>query len=121
MIRRCHVGEFSNEKYVIDAIMKLELDEIQHGLSAIKSDKILNLIKKQKIKINLCPQTNLIFGKINNLYEPLRKLIDNNIKASINTDDLLIFNKTRSDIYIDLYNTQKFSVEELNDIRVYNV
>lgn len=35
MIRRCHVGEFSNEKYVIDAIMKLELNEIQHGLSAI--------------------------------------------------------------------------------------
>lgn len=58
------LAEFSNEKYVIDAIMKLELNEIQHGLSAIKSDKILNF-KKQKIKINLCPQTNLIFGKIN--------------------------------------------------------
>lgn len=121
MIRRCHVGEFSNEKYVIDAIIKLDLNEIQHGLSAIKTDKVLNLIKKQKIKINLCPQTNFIFGRINNLYEPLRKLIDNNIKASINTDDLLIFNKTISDIYIDLYNTQKSSLEELNDIRVNNL
>ncbi len=121
MIRRCHVGEFSNEKYVIDAIIKLDLNEIQHGLSAIKNDKVLNLIKKHNIKINLCPQTNFIFGRINNLYEPLRKLIDNNIKVSINTDDLLIFNKSISDIYIDLYNTHKFSVEELNDIRVNNL
>lgn len=121
MIRRCHVGEFSNEKYVIDAIMKLELNEIQHGISAIQSDKILNLIKKKKIKINLCPQTNLVFGRINNLYEPLRRLIDSEIKVSINTDDLLIFDKTISNIYIDLYNTQKFSVEELNNIRVYNL
>lgn len=86
-----------------------------------QSDKILNLIKKKKIKINLCPQTNLVFGRINNLYEPLRRLIDSEIKVSINTDDLLIFDKTISNIYIDLYNTQKFSVEELNNIRVYNL
>lgn len=33
----------------------------------------------------------------------------------------IIVSKTISDIYIDLYNTQKFTVEELNDIRVYNL
>lgn len=121
MIRRCHVGEFSDDSHVIDAILKLELNEIQHGLSAIKNDEILNLIRKRNIKINLCPQTNLILGRINNLYEPLRKLIDNNVKTSINTDDLLIFNRSISDIYIELYNTQKFSVDELNDIRIYNL
>lgn len=47
IIRRCHVGEFSDGNFVIDAITKLELNEIQHGLSAIKSDKILNLIKEK--------------------------------------------------------------------------
>ena len=69
----------------------------------------------------MCPQANLILGRTNNLYEPLRKLIDNNINVSINTDDLLIFDKTISELYIDLYNTQKFSAEELNSIRVYNL
>lgn len=121
MIRRCHVGEFEDEKYVLDAILKLELNEIQHALSAIENDEVLNLIKRLKIKINLCPQANLILGRTNNLYEPLRKLIDNNINVSINTDDLLIFDKTISELYIDLYNTQKFSAEELNSIRVYNL
>lgn len=121
MVRRCHVGEFASEEYVVDAIEKLDLNEIQHGISAIQNDKILDIIRKQKIKINLCPQTNLIFGRVNNLYEPLRKLIDKNIKVSINTDDLLIFNKSISDMYIDLYRTKKFSVEELNDLRTNNL
>lgn len=121
MIRRCHVGEFETDNYVKDAIIKLDLNEIQHCLSGIKSDLVLDLIKKRDIKINLCPQTNLIFGVTDNLYEPLRKLIDNNIRVSINTDDLLIFDKTISEIYIDLYATNKFSLDELNKIRIKNL
>ena len=121
MVRRCHVGEFETDKYVKDAIFKLDLNEIQHCLSGIKNDQVLNLIKEKNIKINLCPQTNLIFGVTHNLYGPLRKLIDNDIQVSINTDDLLIFDKTISQIFIDLYATNKFDLDELNKIRVNNL
>lgn len=121
MILRCHVGEFSTANYINDALIKLNLDEIQHGLSIINDMKLMNKIKEQGIRVNLCPASNIGLGTVKEYSYPLRILLDNGIKVSINTDDLLIFNKTISDIYLDLYNTQKFSIEELNKIRVDNL
>lgn len=121
MIRRCHVGEFMNYKYIIEAIKKLDLHEIQHGISGIKNKETLDLIKNREIKVNLCPQSNLVFNNIEKFYEPLRKILNNNIKVSINTDDLLILDKTISEIYMDLYNTNEYTIDELNKIRVDNL
>ena len=37
---------------------------------------------------------------------------------TINTDDLLLFNSTLSNEYLELYNNDVLNIEELNDIRI---
>ncbi|MCM1285742.1 MAG: hypothetical protein NC213_03790 [Acetobacter sp.] len=118
MIKRCHVGEFCDYTYIDDAINKLRINEIQHGLSITQSNDLINKIRNKNIRINLCPESNLRLKRINLLENYiLRCLIDNNINVTINTDDRLIFNKSISAEFLDLYNTGQYTAEELNDIR----
>jgi adenosine deaminase len=44
-------------------------------------------------------------------------LFDNGVKVTINTDDMVIFNQSASEEYLNLYRAGLFSAEELNTIR----
>lgn len=48
---------------------------------------------------------------------PIKKLYDYGIPITINTDDLLIFNQTVSQEYLNLFEAGLMTAEELNDIR----
>lgn len=118
MILRCHVGEFTDSSFVSDAIDKLGLDEVQHGLSIINDKDLIHKIKEKNIRINLCPESNRKLNRVKEYSEPLRFLLDKGIRVSVNTDDVILFNKQIGEIYLDLYHTNLFTIEELNEIRV---
>lgn len=116
---RAHIGEFSDPELINKTIDVLELEEINHGNRAVESVTLLKKIKKKGIRLNLCPESNLQL----NLYEdlnahPIRKLFDFGIIVTINTDDMLIFDKSLSQLYIDLFNNNIFSSKELEKIRM---
>lgn len=117
MILKCHIGEFESSKFIDEAVTKLNLDEIQHGLSMVHDKELMKKIRDKNIQVNLCPASNISLGRVKEYSYPLRILLDNGIKVTINTDDLLVFDKTISQIYIDLYKTGLFSIEELDEIR----
>lgn len=48
---------------------------------------------------------------------PIRRLYDYGVKVTINTDDLLIFDQTVSQEYLNLYRSGLMTTEELNAIR----
>ena len=117
MTLRCHIGEFESSNYVEDALTKLQLDEIQHGLSIVRNKELMKRVKEEGIQVNLCPASNYALGRVDEYSYPLRVLLDNGIKVTINTDDLLLFNKTISQIFMNLYGTNLFTMEELDEIR----
>lgn len=118
MILRCHVGEFESSEFINDAIDKLNLDEIQHGLSMVTNNNLIKKVIERNIQVNLCPSSNYSLGRVKEYSFPLRYLLDKGVKITINTDDLLLFDKTISQIFMDLYNTKLFTLEELNKIRI---
>ena len=46
------------------AIEILEVDEIQHGIGAVTSKYIVDLIKERNIRLNICPSSNYILGQL---------------------------------------------------------
>ena len=48
---------------------------------------------------------------------PIKKLYDNGIKVTINTDDMIIFDQSVSEEFFNLYNAGVFNSIELNEIR----
>jgi adenosine deaminase len=115
---KVHAGQFLIAENVRTAIELLEVDEIQHGIGAASSEYIMDLIKDRNTRLNICPSSNYILGAVKDIRKhPARKLYDNEINITINTDDLLLFDKGVSEEFLYLYKIGLFNEEELNEIR----
>ena len=117
-ILKAHVGEFEGVSYIERAIDDLNLDAINHGLAAVQSDEIMKYLADSKIMLNICPTSNVLLSRVES-YEkhPIRQFVGRGILCSINTDDLLVFDQTVSQEYLNLYNNGVLNSDELNEIR----
>ena len=118
LIIKSHIGEFGGADDIIRYAEELELDQIQHGIAAAESPQIMNWLAKHKIQLNVCPTSNILLNNTKS-YEThqIRTLFDYGIPVTVNTDDLLIFDATASQEYLNLYNAGLMTAEELNIIR----
>lgn len=115
---KVHIGEFSDCKSIEETILMLNPDELQHGINAVNSQKTMDLILERDIRLNICPQSNISLGTVEDIkVHPIKKLFDNGIKVTINTDDLILFNATVTDELYNLYSNSIFSLDELEIIR----
>jgi len=96
----------------------LNPSEIQHGIAALKSSKALEMIKERKIRLNICPSSNVILGAVGSIEaHPLKDLFYSGVSISINTDDLLLFDRSVSEEFLYVYQAGLLGVDELNEIR----
>jgi adenosine deaminase len=115
---KVHIGEFSDANTIENAIELLNPNEIQHGIRAVDSEKIMALILENDIRLNVCPQSNLSLGSTESITNhPIRRLFDYGIKVTVSTDDLLLFDATVTDQFVDLLENNIFSFEEIDSIR----
>lgn len=115
---KAHVGEFGKADDVMEAVEELELDEVHHGIAAAKSEAVMKWLSKNKIQLNICPTSNVMLRVVESYFvHPIRKLYDNGIPVTINTDDMLIFNQSVSQEYLNLFISGLMNADELNIIR----
>lgn len=118
LLLKAHVGEWGDANSVKEAVEELELDEVQHGISAGSSPQVMNWLADHKIQLNICPTSNVMLNRVDNLKNhPIRTLFDYGVRVTINSDDILVFGQSVSKEYLDLYEAGVFSTEELNVIR----
>lgn len=118
LLLKAHIGEFGGADEVMRYVEELELDQVQHGIQAAKSTQIMKWLAAHKVQLNVCPTSNLML-KVAKDYRthPIRMLYEHGVPVTINTDDLLIFNATASQEYVNLYESGCMSAESLNAIR----
>lgn len=104
LILKAHIGEFGDPDDVWRYAEELDLDQIQHGVLAEKSDEVMRYIADNQIQLNICPTSNVML-RVSKDYEthPIRRLVENGVRVTVNTDDLLIFNSSLSEEYLKLY------------------
>lgn len=118
LILKAHVGEFGNAELVREAVEELELNQVQHGIAAANSKSVMKWLSDNKIQLNICPTSNVLLNRVKNYkVHPIRKLYDYGVKVTINTDDMLIFNQSVSEEFLNLYNAGVFNPAELDEIR----
>lgn len=91
-----HAGEINKPNaayYIKDAVEHLGATRIGHGVQVYKSPEMLNYVKDKNIVLEVCPTSNYLTqaipGEISN--HPIRKLLDEGVQVTINTDDPGIF------------------------------
>ncbi|OGO91999.1 MAG: hypothetical protein A2Y17_06430 [Clostridiales bacterium GWF2_38_85] len=118
LIVKAHIGEFGSADDVMRYAEVLELDQIQHGIAAVDSIQVMKWLADHKIQLNVCPTSNVMLRNTKNYQShQIRKLFDYGIPVTINSDDLIIFNASVSQEYLNLYNAGLMTAEELNVIR----
>jgi adenosine deaminase len=115
---KAHAGEFRDADFVRRSVEILELDEVQHGIAAVHSAEVLSWLQRHQIRLNICPTSNVRLSRIKNLAaHPIRKIAEAGIPVTINSDDIMVFDQTVSEEYLNLYREKLFTAEELDQIR----
>ena len=116
---KAHAGEFGTAESVRESVEILELDAVQHGIGAADNPEVMNWLADHKIVLNVCPASNIVLKRVKSYKtHPIRILFDHGVKVTINTDDVMLFNKGNSEQFLQLYKNGVFSAEELNEIRL---
>jgi hypothetical protein len=115
---KAHVGEWGTADDVRCAVEVLELDEVQHGIAAAESDSVMQFLADNQIRLNICPTSNLLLGRVKRLQDhPIRRLFDAGVKVTVNTDDAIVFGVGVSEEFLRLYEAGVFRPAELDLIR----
>jgi adenosine deaminase len=116
---KAHTGEFGSAEHVRETVEVLDLDEVQHGIGAALSPEVMKWLTQRKIRLNVCPASNVAL-KCARSYKvhPIRILYDHGVKVTVNTDDVMLFNRGNSEQFLQLHRSGAFSPEELDEIRL---
>lgn len=115
---KAHVGEWGTAEDVQRAVEVLELDEVQHGIAAARSESVMRFLADNRIRLNICPTSNLLLGRVMHLQDhPIRKLFDAGVKVTVNTDDAIVFGVGVSEEFLRLHQAGIFTAAELDLIR----
>jgi len=112
-----HAGEACGAGNVREAITVMGADRIGHGVHAAQDTAVMRLLAEQNILLELCLTSNVYTGAVSSAGKhPIRRLMENGVPVSINTDDPAMFGITLTDDYVLAVSELGFSARELNKI-----
>lgn len=75
-------------------------------------------LSRNKIQLNICPTSNIMLRVVESYsVHPIRTLYDYGTPVTINTDDMIVFNQSVSQEYLNLFKSGIMNAEELDSIR----
>jgi len=116
-----HAGENGNAEEVKKALL-IGATRIGHGIHAIESEEVLNLIKEKQVLLEICPTSNVQTNSISKYYEhPIKKFYNREIPICINTDNTTVSNITLTEEYLKLSNMFHFDIIDFQKMNYYAI
>ncbi len=111
---KAHAGEFSSAEDVRQAVVKLGVRRVQHGLRAVDDPAVMALLRNEGVTLDLTPISNVKLRAVPSLREhPLRRFLEAGIRCTISTDDPMLFGNTLVGEYESLHRDGGFTAAEL--------
>lgn len=109
-----HAGEEGPAEYVWEALDVLKVDRIDHGNRCLDDDELVQRIAQQKIALTVCPLSNLKLCVVDSMRNhPLKKMLDNDLLVTINSDDPSYFGGYVNDNYRAVADGLSLSLEQI--------
>lgn len=88
----CHAGEEGPAEYVWEALELLEVSRIDHGVRSVDDPELLKVLAEKQVPLTVCPLSNLKLKVVKRMEDlPLKRLLDEGIVATVNSDDPAYF------------------------------
>jgi adenine deaminase len=115
-----HAGEEGPAEYIWEALNLLHIKRIDHGNNCLEDENLVNHLVKNNIALTVCPLSNLALNVVQDLKNhPLKKMLQLNLKATVNSDDPAYFGGYLNENFIQIANALELSKEEI-DILIEN-
>ncbi|KAI4248866.1 MAG: hypothetical protein L6R40_000878 [Gallowayella cf. fulva] len=90
--RTAHAGEEGPVEYIREAVEKLDVERIDHGIRLAEDEELMRDVAEKNIMVTLCPLSNVRLQCVQSVTElPIRKFLDAGVSFSINSDDPAYF------------------------------
>jgi adenosine deaminase len=90
--RVAHAGEEGPPEYVRAALDRLDVERVDHGNRSLEDPALVARLREEQVPLTVCPLSNLALRGIARLEEqPLRRMLDAGLLATVNSDDPAYF------------------------------
>lgn len=109
-----HAGEEADVSYIYEALDLLDIHRIDHGVQSIKSDELMERLKKEQIPLTVCPNSNIEL-KVFETYKEhnIKKMLDYGLNVTVNSDDPAYFKGYINKNFINLFENLNLSKEDI--------
>ena len=92
LMLKAHAGEICGPERIRETLAILEVDAIQHGISAVQDPSLLEKLANRGTQLNIAVSSNVRLGIVGG-YEnhPIRRLIKAGVNVALGTDDYTLF------------------------------
>ena len=90
--RTAHAGEEGPVEYIREALEKLNVQRIDHGIRLAEDEELMRDVAQKQIMVTLCPLSNVRLQCVKHVADlPVRQFLDAGVPFSINSDDPAYF------------------------------
>ena len=109
-----HAGEEGPPSYVWEALDILKVKRVDHGVRSLEDPKLVERLRDERIPLTVCPLSNVKLCVVPDLsHHPLKKMLDEQLVATVNSDDPAYFGGYVGTNFAAIANALKISDDEL--------
>lgn len=117
-----HAGEVAGAESIWAVIEKLGVERIGHGVRAAEDPKLVSLLRKRQVPLELCVISNVRTGVCGCVEtHPIKQYFQQGLMVTINSDDPTMFNTSISQEYLVLVQKLGFTVSDLKRLSMNGV
>jgi adenosine deaminase len=95
-----HSGEDTPASAVVDTLRAVSPDRIGHGTHVIDDRAAVELVKERGVTLEMCPWSNYLTSSVKRIEDhPLKRLFDQGVRVTINSDDPEVLNTNLNNEY----------------------
>ncbi len=95
-----HAGEEGPPEYIWEALDLLRVSRIDHGVRSLEDPRLVARLRHERVPLTVCPLSNVKLRVVATMREhPLRTMLDEDLVATVNSDDPAYFGGYVGDNY----------------------
>jgi adenine deaminase len=111
----CDVNQQNTLVHIAQCIDDIDVDRIDHGVNSLEDPILMAKIRDKKLGLTVCPVSNRFVVQSLTANE-IRRMLDNDMLVTINSDDPAYFRAYLNENLIELQNEGQFSKQDITTL-----
>lgn len=117
-----HAGEEGPPAYIVDALDRLKVERIDHGVRCLEDAALVERLVKAKTPLTVCPLSNVRLCVFETMAgHPIRQMLERGLNVTVNSDDPPYFGGYLLDNFDALHRELGLTREEARQLAVNSI